>query len=230
MKSFAKLGLAVCLFSLAVIHSHSADAGSIFSIAIQDVSLPPDGSGEVSVSISGAGESINLAGYEFQISPVGGATSQLQFLEESEAFLSDASYLFVGNSFAASDGTSSSVGTVSTNVLPNDTFVGGDSTNDLSDVAISGSKLMVKLAVQHSTGPADPATTAGHEFAISLVPMSGDSSAFAGGSSNTGFVDNAFNGIGFASQSGTVTIAVPEPATLLLLIVAAASVVARRRG
>ena len=209
----------VCIAStllFVVLNPLAAQAAPIYSIAIQDSTVGPNGSGEVSVLVTGAGESINLAGYEFRISPSGGATSQLQFLEESETFLSDASYLFAGNSFAASDGTPSSVGTVSTSILPSDTFIGGDSTNDLLDVPVSGSKLLVKLAVKHLTGPADPATTIGHSFSISLIPDSGDSTAFAGGNSNTGFLDSMLAGVEFASQGGTVTVVVPEPITLLL--------------
>lgn len=217
MKSPHKFSIVLSTFFGALIPL-AADAASIYSISIANATVAPNGVAEISVLVTGAGESINLVGYEFRLSPTGGTTSQLQFLEESESFLSDASYMFASNSFAASDGTPSSVGTVSTGILPSDTFVGGDSTNDLSDVAISGSKLLVKLGVKHLTGPADPATTIGHSFSISLVPASGDSSAFAGGTSNTGFVDGALAGVGFASQTGTVTVVVPEPSAIFLAI------------
>lgn len=217
MRSQLKVSIVLSSFFGALI-PFAADAASIYSISIANASVAPNGVAEVSVLVTGAGESINLAGYEFRISPTGGTTSQLQFLEESEGLLGDVSYLFAGNSTAASDGAPSSLGTVSTTTLPNDTFIGGDSMNDLANVSVSGSKLLVRLAIKHLVGPADPLATVGHTFSISLVPNSGDSSAFAGGNSNTGFVNSTFAGVGFASQSGTVTVVVPEPSMLAFAV------------
>ncbi len=223
--------LAIALSSLAAsLMTHAVQAAPLYTVSVSGASITPDGTGELSVLVSGSGESVNLIGYEFRISPTGGTTSQLQFLEESEAFLSAPNYLFAGNSFAANDGVASSVGTVSTSVLPSDTFIGGDSTNDFADLSVSGSKLLVKLAVKHLVGPADPATTIGHQFSIALVPATGDSSGFAGGTSNTGFVDSSLAGIEFGSQAAIVTVvAIPEPSSVVLALCLGLFGVAKRR-
>lgn len=196
----------------------TASAALIYSIEVADLQIAPNGAGQINVSVTGTGDLLNLAGYEFRIAPVMGTTSQLRFTEEIEGFLSAADYLFVGNSAAQDDAIPSTVGTVSTMTLPSDTFVGGDSTSDFTDIAINGTKLLVRLNVAHDTGPADPATTFGHSFSLSLVPASGDSTAFASGGSNTGFVDGSFGTVAFDSTSGTVTVAIPEPSVLVLVV------------
>ncbi len=216
VNSHPKYGIAVCLLLAALLQTSTALAGAIHLVSIQSANIARNGSGEVSVLVTGDSSPINLVGYEFQISPLGGATSQLQFLEESESFLGDANYLFAGNSFAAGDGLPSTVGTVSTSILPSDTFIGGDNTNDFADVAISGSKLLVKLALQHLVGPADPDLTIGHQFSISLVPSSGDSNGFGGGTSNTGLLSSSMTGVAFSSQAGVVTVVeIPEPSAII---------------
>lgn len=186
------------------------------TIEVGDLVLAPDGSGHLDVRVLGAGESTNLAGYEFRITPDAGTTSQLRFVEESESFLAASDYLFGALSAAAGDGLASSVGVVSTTSLPSDTFVGGDSTDDFSDVAVT-SNLLIRLSVLHDIGPADPATTLGHTFSVALVPASGDSNDFANGLSNTGFADSNFDVLAFDSSPGTVSIVIPEPNCLGLL-------------
>lgn len=229
MKLLLKIGTLVCvLFGLWA--PLVATAAPIYSIAIANANVAPNGSGEILVTLSGTGESTNLVGYEFRITPMGGASSQLKFLQETEEFLSDANYVFSGNSAAANDAVLSSVGTVTTTVLPNDTFIGGDSSDDFANVPVAGTKLLVKIPVQHSVGPADPQTTVGHQFSVSLVPTSGDSSAFGGGTSNTGFLDSVQTGVAFESQSGIVTIIVPEPAVCVSFILTATSLLFRRNA
>ena len=226
MKS--QLVLVIASVVLAGALSASGEAASIYSVSVGNANIPANGTGEVAVTVTGAGDSINLVGYEFRISPTGGATSQLQFLDESESFLSDPNYVFTGNSAAANDGTPSSVGTVSTSTLPSDTFIGGDGSNDFADVPVSGSKLLVKLAVKHIVGPADPLTTIGHQFAISLVPFDGDSAAFGGGTSNTGFLNSSLAGVPYTSQTGTITVVVPEPASVVSITIAVCALFAVR--
>src|SRR5262245_21596003 len=87
-----------------------SEAAPIYTLSIGSANVAPNGVGEVAVTITGSGEAVNLVGYEFRSTPTGGASSQVQFLEESESFLSDAAYLFAGNSAAANDATPSSVG------------------------------------------------------------------------------------------------------------------------
>jgi hypothetical protein len=193
-------------------------SGGTLTVQVGDALLAPNGSGVVNVTVTGAGEQVSLAGYEFRITPVAGTTSQLRFLEESESFLNSGSYLFAGNSAARDDAVPSSVGAVSTTTLPADTFVGGDSASDAADVALSGQLLLVRLLVAHDAGPVDPATTFGHSFLVSLVPSSGDSSGLALGTSNTGLLDSSFAGVAYDSAPGTVTVAIPEPSTLVLLL------------
>jgi hypothetical protein len=209
----------ICLFSVS--YAASGRAAPIYSIAIAATTIAPNGAAEVAVTITGASDTINLAGYEFRITPTGGATSQLQFIEESETFLTDPAYVFAGNSAAFEDGIPSSVGTVSSSILPSDSFVGGDGANNLADVTVTGQKLLVKLAVKHLAGPADPATTLGHQFEISLVPAAGDSSAFGSGGSNSGFLNSILAGIPFDSQPGAVSVVPESPCAPLTAIVAA---------
>jgi len=214
---------------VALVSFFVSQAAIAATISVGSLALAPDGSGEVEVTVTGTSDLVNLVGYEFQIDPSAGTSSQLRFVEEDEAFLSATNYLFSGNSAALDDGTPSTIGAVSTTTLPDDTFVGGDSTADFSNLTINGSRLLVRLAVQHDTGPADPSTTLGDTFSISLVPISGDSSAFAGGSSNTGFVDASFNGVAFDSTGGTVSIVIPEPSSLCLLAICGLGLLQRGR-
>ena len=217
------------LILVALVSLFTSQAATAASISVGSLALAPDGSGEVEVTVTGSGDLVNLVGYEFQITPSAGTSSQLRFVEEDEAFLSLPNYLFTGNSAALDDGLASSVGAVSTTTLPDDTFVGGDSTADFGNLTINGSHLLVRLAVQHDTGPADPSTTLGHAFSISLVPSSGDSSAFAGGTSNTGFVDASFSGVDFDSTGGEVSIVIPEPSSLCLLAICGLGLLHRGR-
>lgn len=220
----------LCLFAC-LLGGLSAPASSwgasIYSIVIGNANVLPNGTTEVEVTIAGTGDAVNLVGYEFRIS-AGSSASQLQFLEESESFLSDVDYLFAGNSLVANDGVSSSVGAVSTSLLPNDTFIGGDSSDDFADVTTAGSKLLVTLVVKHLAGPVDPLTTVGQQFAISLVPVDGDSSEFAEGTSNTGFLASSLTGVAFVSQLGMVTVTIPEPSTVSLAMVACLTGMMRR--
>ncbi len=227
LKSQSKLSLIASLLLGALAPSTSWGA-SIYSISIGNAQITPNGTANVEVMVLGVGDAVSLVGYEFRISSAGSA-SQLQFEEESESFLNDADYLFAGNSLALDDGISSSVGAVSTSVLPKDTFIGGDSSSNLAEVPVTGSKLLVTLALKHLAGPVDPATTVGQQFTVSLVPASGDSSAFSGGTSNTGFLDSSFAGVAFISQEGIITVVVPEPAAITLMI-AACFVGVRVRG
>jgi hypothetical protein len=204
-----------------------ADA-AVISIEVGGLSLAPDGAGQIDVRVTGSGESVNLAGYEFRITPVVGVSSQLRFVEEDEAFLNAGDYLFAGLSAAASDGLPSSIGVVSTTTLPGDTFVGGDGAQDFSDVIVS-SNLLVRLQVQHDSGPADPATTLGHAFTVALVPTTGDSVDFSNGASNTGLVNSAFGTVAFNSLSGTVSVVVPEPGCLGLVALTCTSLFSPRR-
>jgi len=188
------------------------------TLSVGDLSLGPGQTGSIDVTVEGTGDLVGFLGFEFVIVPDGSTTSTLRFVEEDEVYLSDAGYVFFGNSAAEDDGITSSVGTVLTSSLPDDTFVGGDFTADLRDVSLRGSRLLTRLRVEHDFGAADPATTIGHDFSVALVPAFGDSSAFVSGTSNTGFSTNMIDLVSFASTPGTVMILIPEPSSLVLAV------------
>ena len=199
------------------------------TLSVGDLALTPGQIGSIDVTVEGTGDLVSFAGFEFVIVPESPTTSTLRFVEEDEAYLADPGYVFFGNSAAKDDGIASSVGTVSTSSLPDDTFVGGDGTADFADVSISGSMLLASLRVEHDFGAADPSTTVGHKFSVALVPVSGDSNDFAQGASNTGFLDSQFGSVSFTSTPGTVTIFIPEPSSLFLAAIGLLGVVLRAR-
>lgn len=200
-------------------------------LTIDSTEISPNGTTAVDVSVTGTGQLTNLIGYEFRITPSVSGTSQLTFEEEDESFLTATDYLFFGNSAAQTDGNASSVASVSTTVLPNDTLVGGDSTADFSDVTIDGTKSLITLRLQHDAGPANSATTIGNTFSIDLVPTNGDSVDFGNGLSNSGLLDSNFTPVGLSSNSATITVAVviPEPNGMTALAMLALGFVSRRK-
>jgi len=110
-------------------------------------------------------------------------------------------------------------GTALTTVYANDTFLGFDSTNNLSPVSLSSSSGPVLLAALTLDASI---TSAGESFNVSLVPSSGNGPSSAGTGMYFNVVDSNFNelsAVPFTSTSGTVTItpsgAVPEPASII---------------
>lgn len=201
-------------------------------VTVEDVDIPAGGTGTIDLSIAGTGDLVQSFGFELLITPDGGTTSALKFLGE-DAYLTDSDYLLFGNSFAE---FFPPVELFSTD----DTFIGGDFTFDSTDVSVTTEKLMARLIVEHDPSPANPGDTVGDSFTISLIPGSGDSTDFWGGSSDTGFLDStAFfdiipaGTVAFSSTPGTVTItaaelAIPEPSTLYLATVFLLLATARR--
>ncbi len=225
-KSFLKLAV---LFVMALASVQNTELNADVILTIDPASqIAPNASSRISVSITGLGDDLSLVAYEFRIRPLATTSSQLMFLEEDESFLADSDYLFFGNSFAFNEGSASNIGSVSTSVLPGDTFIGGDAAADFGNVTLNGSKLLVELMVQHDSGSAGPLTTLGDTFAIDLFPLSGDSTQFTFGNSNTGFVDAALAEVGFTSTSGNVVV-VPEASSLIVLSLACPLALRRRR-
>ena len=123
--------------------------------------------------------------------------------------MTNSSYVFYGNSGAHDDPGNVSpypVGAVISSPEPNNRFVGGDNTADLSDITLTTTpKLLARLEVTADTGlPPDPGDT----FTIS-VNESGTSFQH-GDPFNPTMVPIAAHG------SGTITV-VPEPSTWVSL-------------
>ncbi|MFO0888286.1 MAG: PEP-CTERM sorting domain-containing protein [Isosphaeraceae bacterium] len=175
-------------------------AGLIVSIG--DLVLQPGGTGFVDVMIRSdiaSGDQLGAFGFEFHIE--GAGPRRLEFVSpQPDPQLGDATYVFSGDSLDAS--LSLPVGSVSTIVVPNDTFVGGDSTASGGDMRVTSGRLLVRLQV---TAAASLPPALGDTFSIGLAPTA-----------STFFVDSSLNPVAFLSQPGTVSI-VPEPASLILL-------------
>jgi len=123
-------------------------------------------------------------------------------------------------------------GTTHTTVYANDTFLGFDSTNNLSPVSLSssfGPVLPAALTLDASI------TSAGESFTVSLVPSSGNGSSSAETGAYFNVVDSNFNevsALSFTSTSGTVSIitsSVPEPASIVCGLIGAVIVTAYTR-
>ncbi|MFI5454255.1 MAG: hypothetical protein ACHRXM_02290 [Isosphaerales bacterium] len=87
------------------------------------------------------------------------------------SILSNSQYVFAGDSTAQT--TSSTGGTVTETVYPNDTFVGNDSTFSGNLVSLSSANTPVLLAAVTLDATI---TSPGDSYSISLVPSSGDGS------------------------------------------------------
>jgi hypothetical protein len=161
----------------------------------------------VDVTISGASNSLALAGYQFLITPNSPTTSQLAFLNpQSDSALTNPDYVFAGNSSDQKLGVA--MGNVTSTNYTDDTFTGGDQTADGSNVLVSASKLLLTLDL--TTKTAVPPMI-GDSFTLTLV----NDSRF------TFFHDSSGTSIPFTSTPGTITIisgSVPEPSSLAIAI------------
>lgn len=180
-----------------------------FIITIGDQELVQGDSELVDVMIRSdnpAGDPLTGFGFEFVITPTGPRT--LQFVEpQSDSHLAQPSYVFSGNSADLIAGDP--VGVVSSSGGgTNNRFVGGDDTNDASDVTVTGDQLLARLNLTSTRGLAP---IVGDVFTITL-----ERSAFTTFDSNAGPID-------FTSVPGQVTIIgpvnpVPEPSPFFLAI------------
>lgn len=184
-------------------------ANAAIIIDIDGTTLAPGGGGSIDVMISG--DSLAAFNFEFKISRVTG-TGQLDFANpQSNAQLSDTSYVFYNNSYDLSS-NSGGVG----NVTSTDVFTGADLTNALSNVTLSATRSLFARLDLTSDG-ATP-TQAGDEFRIDLV--SGLDTSFY----SADYFNDPFNTspISYTSNFGTITIsganAVPEPGTFGMML------------
>jgi len=169
-------------------------------IDIGDLELVPGGTGYLDVSVSGAGggQTLNAYAFEYRITKTSGV-GRLEFVSPQPSYLTDSDYVFFGNSFDYENGQS--VGTVSQTSVPNDTFSGGDLTNDSSNVTVSAAKLLARLQVTANTA---------------LPPQVGDTYSISLISSGTGFSDTG-GSVNWSSDSGTITMT-PEPGSLVAIL------------
>ena len=178
-----------------------------FIVTVGDLSLAERGTGFVDVMIrsdSVLGDPLNFASFQFEISTVG--ATRLEFVDpQLDSQLGDSDYVFFGDSF--NENFSLPVGSVSTNLVPNDTFTGGDNTLSGSDVVVTTDRLLARLYVTAAT-TLSPGM--GETFTIHVV--SGPMTSFE----STGGV------VAYTSIDGTVNIVVPEPSTFCLWAGAAA--------
>ena len=178
-------------------------------ITVADATVPAAGSGFVNVFVESdqpTGDLLQSCGFEFRITTAG--ATRLEFISPQASYFSDPAYVFFGDSF--DENAALPAGTVSSVSVPNDTFVGGDSTDSFSDVTVTNQRLLASLQVTANTAlPPVPGDT----FIVELLSTG-----------NTFFLDSGFNPVSFGSTSGTVTILqptnpVPEPSSLALLLV-----------
>jgi hypothetical protein len=232
------IGIVGALFAVSLA---GGSAHAELSINIGSTSIAAGGTGTVDVAITmHPGDQLALTNFTFLITQTSG-TGELGFLptqNDSELTSSQGSgtpplpadYLFLGNSFDYSNGLN--VGNVGTNgIYANNQFVGGDFTNDFSNVSVTSPTTFL-LARLDLVDQISPIAGAIDTFTIQLVSASGDTNDPSyTTSSPTFFTDNSYINSGlqdFASNSGTVTItaSVPEPTSLFLMILGGTMVLA----
>ena len=190
------------LFVGALLQVPTASAALIFEIEPASVLPGETALIDVFVESDAAGGDL-LASFtlDFRITPDAGTTSSLKFKTPASSQpnpATDLSYVFFGDSLIAPG----PFGSISTTVLPDDTYVVGDATASFSDIVVTAKKLAARLEVVHDFGAAAPSTTLGHTFTVSLGPAT---SAF----------DSGFSPVDFTTSSGTVTVT-PEPASFII--------------
>lgn len=203
-------------------------AGLVVSIA--DTTVQAGASGAVDVHLSSSGtDLLQSFEVEFQITPVGATSTTLQFAPTGNQPDPTASgnYVFSGDSA----GFVPAVDPLGTTV-PYDTFVGSDFTASFADIAVGTSPVLLarlQIADLLPIGGVAP----GDHFQIALAPGSGDSSGLLSGTSNTGFLDAAFDPIEFTSHAGTITVgpasSAPEPSSVTMLALSLICVALCRR-
>jgi hypothetical protein len=198
------LGLAFCLTC--------ADAQANYLVTVGSILLPTGSNGYVPVYISSdSGDSLASTNFEFRITTAG--ATRLEFggspNPTGDPTFSNSAYVFFGNS--ADYINSFPLGVASQSIVPADTFVGGDGTNDFSNVTVPGSNVL--LAELQVTAATALPPGVGDTFTINLMPST--DSGLNGLNGNTGFADNNGTFYSFGSMSGNVTI-VPEPTSWVL--------------
>jgi hypothetical protein len=206
--------LSGALLSLFVLLVPPGVSRAEFVIDIGDATVSPGGATTVPVYIRStlaAGEPLNNFSFSFQLDTLG--PTQLNFLDpQFDSQLTQPNYVFGGNSTSL---VFPPVGVVTTTVVPNDTFIGGDATFDGLSAVVPQSDVLLAL-LNFTTLTALPPEI-GNVFSVSLTA-----------NDNTAFYGEVFGpAVGFTSTTGTVTV-VPEPTAAWLMAVGAAVCALRR--
>jgi len=213
------------LITVAFIMGLYAPARANYIVAIGDKTIQPGGTDFVDVTIrsvtpGGAPSSdlLSFFGFEFRItSAMSTGTHSLAFTNpQPRGYLTASNYVFFNNSFDVGP-PPQTTGNVSQSLggSPNDTFIGGDQTNNFGDVTVTGNVLLVRLQVTAAT--LSPPTQ-GEKYTIRLVP-----------GLNTSFLNNAGE-VAYTSSSGAVSItSVPEPNSIVLLVSGGLALLASRQ-
>ena len=166
---------------------------------------------------STTGDTLSSLNLELLITPVAGATSLLPFTSSSPDPYSNPNYVFSGVSFSSDFGLPFWGPTTGTH-YPNDTITGGDSDDGTGAgyVTIGRSLGALNTFVAAVQFQAPGGATPGDQFQVSLVNDAG----------LTYFDDQNGNPLAIAKVSGgLVTVAVPEPSTVILLAISSLGLV-----
>jgi hypothetical protein len=220
VKFLLRAGLLVLLFL-------AANARADLIVTGGNATVAPNSTVSFPFYITSDGPTDNLQSFQLQlqITTLTG-TSFLQFTSAQADPYANTTYVFYGNSFGQ-DFALPFYGDPYTTNTPNDSIVGGDSTNDDTNVTITSSTeyFLGLVQVQSANG-----ATPGDSFQIALVPSAGSVS------SSTYFQDADGDYNPFTSTPGVVTVVpVPEPspfafASLGLLAIGARGVRKLRLG
>jgi hypothetical protein len=187
----------------------SSRAGILVSIG--DLALAPGGVGTVDVTVSSSsGQPVQLDsfGFELQIATVSGQ-GRLEFTPTQTDPFSSPNYVFYQNSGDNTPPGATTLGTVSSTLAPNDTYIGSDFTNDGSNTTFTGPMLLAHLTFTAAT---TLPPVLGSTFQVSLIP---DFNTFFQYDSSTNPMTDSFTVSG-----GSISISsVPEPSSLLLAVI-----------
>ncbi|MEO1618991.1 MAG: PEP-CTERM sorting domain-containing protein [Planctomycetota bacterium] len=188
-----------------------------FTLSIEDTTIAA-GSGSVTldVGITPDGGSAAIADFVLilEITPLEQTgDSTLRFVPmQSEAFLTDADYVFAGNSDVFNEGDSAVFSVTA------DELVLEDLTANFEDAVFSTQRLMATFDVEHLLGSTAAPATRGDQYLVSISNESDFGNA-AG--------DPIFS---FTSRPGTLTItAIPEPSMVSMLLLCGSAVSLRRK-
>jgi len=198
MKNIRTLLAALCF---AVGALGAGDAKAVLIVDISSISLVPNGTGTVDISISSdSSDPLQFFSLDLLIQRTGGSTLEF-IIPQSESYLTDGSYLFAGDSVGGG------FATVGTTTDANDTLTAAsDFTASFFDVIVPGAAvLLYRLDVQHFEDPFNPGDV-GDTFSISVT--------------GADFEDENFFPYTPTFNTGTVTIVVPEPSSLFLCSIA----------